>query len=63
MIVFQDPFHKLPPQFQQKLSEQQRKGLKSFLSATDVDTFSLELHEILLLKTCNTEDGYGPHWE
>uniref|UniRef100_A0A3B4TKH8 Uncharacterized protein n=1 Tax=Seriola dumerili TaxID=41447 RepID=A0A3B4TKH8_SERDU len=32
----------------QKLSEDQRKGLKGFLAVTDVDTFSLELHEILL---------------
>uniref|UniRef100_A0A3B4YDX8 Uncharacterized protein n=1 Tax=Seriola lalandi dorsalis TaxID=1841481 RepID=A0A3B4YDX8_SERLL len=34
--------------FQQKLSEDQRKELKCFLAVTDVDTFSLELHEILM---------------
>ncbi|XP_047465467.1 E3 ubiquitin-protein ligase rnf213-beta [Mugil cephalus] len=61
----QDPFQKLPPSFQEKLSEEQRKELKVFLSRTDVDAFCLELHEILLLKT-NTAvpDGdYQPHWD
>uniref|UniRef100_A0A3Q2W9T3 RING-type E3 ubiquitin transferase n=1 Tax=Haplochromis burtoni TaxID=8153 RepID=A0A3Q2W9T3_HAPBU len=41
-------------QFQEKLSEEQKKDLKAFLAVTDVDTFSLELHEILLLKTMLT---------
>ncbi|XP_044192717.1 E3 ubiquitin-protein ligase rnf213-beta isoform X2 [Thunnus albacares] len=61
----QDPFERLPSEFQQKLSEEEKKGLKVFLSATDVDTFSLELHEILLLKTSNSmpDDGYQPHWD
>uniref|UniRef100_A0A3Q3EUN5 RING-type E3 ubiquitin transferase n=1 Tax=Labrus bergylta TaxID=56723 RepID=A0A3Q3EUN5_9LABR len=47
----QDPFQKLPSEFQQELSEEERKGLKVFLAVTDVDVFALELHEILLLKT------------
>ncbi|XP_041671343.1 E3 ubiquitin-protein ligase rnf213-beta isoform X2 [Cheilinus undulatus] len=61
----QDPFQKLPLEFQQKLSEEERKGLKVFLAATDVDTFTLELHEILLLKTSDTvpEEGYQAHWD
>ncbi|XP_059181122.1 E3 ubiquitin-protein ligase rnf213-beta [Centropristis striata] len=60
----QDPFQDLPPAFQQKLSEEQSRGLKIFLSSTDVDTFSLELHEILLLKTSSTlQDRYQPHWD
>ncbi|XP_023274738.1 E3 ubiquitin-protein ligase rnf213-beta-like [Seriola lalandi dorsalis] len=60
-----DPFQKLPSQFQQKLSEDQRKELKCFLAVTDVDTFSLELHEILMLKTSNAvpDQGYHPHWD
>lgn len=63
--MFQDPFRTLPPEFQQKLSEEERKELKVFFAGTDVDTFSLELHEILLLKTSNAvpEQGYHPHWE
>ncbi|XP_071319372.1 E3 ubiquitin-protein ligase rnf213-beta isoform X2 [Trachinotus anak] len=61
----QDPFQKLPSQFQQKLSEDQRRGLKVFLAGTDVDTFCLELHEILLLKTSNAVPDlvYQPHWD
>ncbi|XP_034426662.1 E3 ubiquitin-protein ligase rnf213-beta-like [Hippoglossus hippoglossus] len=61
----QDPFQKLPPKFQQKLSEDERKGLKVFLAVTDVDTFSLELHEILLLKTSDavTDQSYHPNWD
>ncbi|XP_060951524.1 E3 ubiquitin-protein ligase rnf213-beta [Limanda limanda] len=61
----QDPFQKLPPRFQKKLSEDEMKGLKVFLAVTDVDTFSLELHEILLLKTSDAvaERGYQPGWD
>uniref|UniRef100_A0A3B3UHS3 RING-type E3 ubiquitin transferase n=1 Tax=Poecilia latipinna TaxID=48699 RepID=A0A3B3UHS3_9TELE len=62
---FQDPFHKLPPEFQQKLSEEERKRMKAFFTVTDVETFTLELHEILLLKTSNAlpEERYQPQWE
>uniref|UniRef100_A0A3Q2W9T8 Ring finger protein 213b n=1 Tax=Haplochromis burtoni TaxID=8153 RepID=A0A3Q2W9T8_HAPBU len=42
---------KLPSEFQEKLSEEQKKDLKAFLAVTDVDTFSLELHEILLIRS------------
>ncbi|XP_067343642.1 E3 ubiquitin-protein ligase rnf213-beta isoform X4 [Channa argus] len=61
----QDPFQKLPAEFQQKMSEQDKKGLKGFLANTHTDTFSLELHEILLLKTSNAvaDEGYQPHWD
>ncbi|KAM3592519.1 uncharacterized protein V6R79_020598 [Siganus canaliculatus] len=61
----QEPFPALPPDFQQKLSEEGRTELKAFLAITDVDTFSLELHEILLLKTnsAGPDEGYQPHWD
>uniref|UniRef100_A0A3P9I788 RING-type E3 ubiquitin transferase n=1 Tax=Oryzias latipes TaxID=8090 RepID=A0A3P9I788_ORYLA len=62
VVFFQEPFPKLPPEFQQKLSQDDRKELKDFLAVTDVDTFILELHEILLLKT-GGGTGYQPHWE
>lgn len=63
--VFQDPFQKLPTVFQKKLSEEERKELKAFLAVTDVEAFTLELHEILLLKTSNPvpDEGYKPQWE
>ncbi|XP_026171361.1 E3 ubiquitin-protein ligase rnf213-beta isoform X2 [Mastacembelus armatus] len=61
----QDPFQKLPSEFLKKLSDKDRKGLKVFLAHTDVDTFTLELHEILLLKTSSAvpDQGYHPHWD
>ncbi|KAF3854031.1 hypothetical protein F7725_014719 [Dissostichus mawsoni] len=61
----QDPFQKLPTKFQKKLSEDERKGLKVFLAATDVETFCLELHEILLLKINHDvpDEGYQAHWD
>uniref|UniRef100_A0A671XHH6 Uncharacterized protein n=1 Tax=Sparus aurata TaxID=8175 RepID=A0A671XHH6_SPAAU len=51
--------------FQKKLSEEERKELKAFLAVTDVEAFTLELHEILLLKTSNPvpDEGYRPQWE
>uniref|UniRef100_A0A3P9MK09 RZ-type domain-containing protein n=1 Tax=Oryzias latipes TaxID=8090 RepID=A0A3P9MK09_ORYLA len=61
-VFFQEPFPKLPPEFQQKVSQDDRKELKDFLAVTDVDTFILELHEILLLKT-GGGTGYQPHWD
>uniref|UniRef100_A0A3Q3RY16 Uncharacterized protein n=1 Tax=Mastacembelus armatus TaxID=205130 RepID=A0A3Q3RY16_9TELE len=42
---------KLPSEFLKKLSDKDRKGLKVFLAHTDVDTFTLELHEILLIRS------------
>ncbi|KAL6095331.1 uncharacterized protein ACO6RY_16557 [Pungitius sinensis] len=61
----QDPFGRLPPDFQQKLSDEERKELKVFLADVDVCAFSRELHEILLLKTSSggTDQGYQPHWD
>lgn len=64
-LTFQDPFQHLPTQFQQKLSEAERRGMRGFLAVADVDTFILELHEVLLLKTSRAvpDEGYQPHWE
>uniref|UniRef100_A0A4W5ME67 Uncharacterized protein n=1 Tax=Hucho hucho TaxID=62062 RepID=A0A4W5ME67_9TELE len=62
----QDPFHRLPSEFQQKLSEEERRELRVFFSGTDIDILSLELHEILLLKTniqTFSDQAYLPHWE
>nr|XP_046210346.1 E3 ubiquitin-protein ligase rnf213-beta isoform X1 [Oncorhynchus gorbuscha]XP_046210347.1 E3 ubiquitin-protein ligase rnf213-beta isoform X1 [Oncorhynchus gorbuscha]XP_046210348.1 E3 ubiquitin-protein ligase rnf213-beta isoform X1 [Oncorhynchus gorbuscha] len=62
----QDPFQRLPSEFQQKLSEEERRELRVFFSGTNIDILSLELHEILLLKT-NTQafsdQAYLPHWD
>ncbi|XP_016119145.1 E3 ubiquitin-protein ligase rnf213-alpha-like, partial [Sinocyclocheilus grahami] len=60
----QDPFQRLSEDFRDKLTSEERKQLKVFLGLTDTDIFSLELHEILQLKTNSTvEEGFAPHWE
>lgn len=62
--ILQDPFQQLSKEFRDKLDPEERKQVKVFLGLTDIDTFSLELHEILQLKTSSTvEDGFAPHWE
>ncbi|XP_076154176.1 E3 ubiquitin-protein ligase rnf213-beta isoform X3 [Alosa pseudoharengus] len=60
----QDPFQSLPKEFRGKLLEEDRTGLRRFLGLTDVDFFSREVHEILLLKTNpENEESYAPHWD
>ncbi|KAK9965830.1 hypothetical protein ABG768_004896 [Culter alburnus] len=60
----QDPFQQLSKEFRDRLDSEERKQVKVFLGLTDIDTFSLELHEILQLKTNSTvEDGFAPHWD
>ncbi|XP_028976282.2 E3 ubiquitin-protein ligase rnf213-beta isoform X4 [Esox lucius] len=61
----QDPFQRLPSEFQQKLSEEERKDMRVFFTGTDLATFSLELHEILLLKINQTSSNqaYLPKWD
>lgn len=62
--ILQDPFQQLSKEFRDRLDSEERKQVKVFLGLTDIDTFSLELHEILQLKTNSTvEDGFAPHWE
>ncbi|XP_052426303.1 E3 ubiquitin-protein ligase rnf213-beta [Carassius gibelio] len=60
----QDPFHRLSEEFRDKLTSVERKQLKVFLGLTDTEIFSLELHEILQLKTNSTvEEGFASHWD
>ncbi|XP_051523957.1 E3 ubiquitin-protein ligase rnf213-beta-like isoform X2 [Myxocyprinus asiaticus] len=60
----QDPFQRLSKEFRKKLTSEERKEVKVFLGVTDIDILSLELHEILQLKTNSTvEDGFAPHWD
>ncbi|XP_036427896.1 E3 ubiquitin-protein ligase rnf213-beta isoform X2 [Colossoma macropomum] len=60
----QDPFPRLSKEFKEKLTVDERRELKEFLEVTDVDLFTLELHEILLLKTDSTsQSGYSSNWD
>ncbi|XP_050980097.1 LOW QUALITY PROTEIN: E3 ubiquitin-protein ligase rnf213-beta-like [Labeo rohita] len=60
----QDPFQRLSEHFRDELTSEERKQVKVFLGLTDTDIFSLELHEILQLKTSSTmEDGFAPQFD
>ncbi|XP_043109399.1 E3 ubiquitin-protein ligase rnf213-beta isoform X2 [Puntigrus tetrazona] len=60
----QDPFQRLSKDFRDKLTSEESKQMKVFLGLTDTDVFSMELHEILQLKTNSTvEEGFAPHWD
>ncbi|XP_057214799.1 E3 ubiquitin-protein ligase rnf213-beta-like isoform X2 [Triplophysa rosa] len=60
----QDPFQRLPKQFQDKMTSEERNQVTVFLGVTDIDILLLELHEILQLKAKNTaEESFSPHWD
>uniref|UniRef100_A0AAY4CEU4 Uncharacterized protein n=1 Tax=Denticeps clupeoides TaxID=299321 RepID=A0AAY4CEU4_9TELE len=47
----QDPFPGLAQTYRTHLSPEEKRAVKVFLGLTDINSFTLELHEILLLKT------------
>ncbi|XP_063077858.1 E3 ubiquitin-protein ligase rnf213-beta [Engraulis encrasicolus] len=60
----QDPFQHLSSEYQDKLSREETSELRRFLGLTDVDYFTRELHEILLLKTnAESPEAYASHWD
>ncbi|KAI5085877.1 E3 ubiquitin-protein ligase rnf213-beta isoform X2 [Silurus meridionalis] len=60
----QDPMPRLCEEYKEALSTDNMKELNKFLDITDVNIFTLELHEILLLKTnITSEDRYFPQWD
>ncbi|KAK1794252.1 hypothetical protein P4O66_011142, partial [Electrophorus voltai] len=60
----QEPLPRLSKDFKKKLSGEERKDVRDFLDVTDVELFTLELHEILLLKTdSKSQTSYSSEWE
>ncbi|XP_041073022.1 E3 ubiquitin-protein ligase rnf213-alpha-like isoform X2 [Carcharodon carcharias] len=56
-----DPFERIPDAYKEKLHPQEERELKSFFASTDINTFLWELHEILVLKTAQSNvDNYFP---
>ncbi|XP_047673206.1 E3 ubiquitin-protein ligase rnf213-beta isoform X2 [Tachysurus fulvidraco] len=60
----QDPIPRLSQEYRETLSADMQKELNEFLNLTNVEHFTLELHEILLLKTdINSGNSYGSKWD
>ncbi|XP_072523911.1 E3 ubiquitin-protein ligase rnf213-beta [Salminus brasiliensis] len=60
----QEPFPRLSDEYKQKMTVDEKREVKDFLDVTDVELFTLELHEILLLKADSTsQNGYSAQWD
>ncbi|XP_072098539.1 E3 ubiquitin-protein ligase rnf213-alpha-like isoform X2 [Mobula birostris] len=59
-----DPFERIPETYKERLLPTEEAELKTFFATTDVNAFLWELHEILMLKTTqsNDEDNFQPIW-
>ncbi|XP_006105644.1 E3 ubiquitin-protein ligase RNF213 [Myotis lucifugus] len=59
-----EPFRKISAKYRVELSPELAKQLRTFLNQSSLDTFLLELHEMILLKLKNsqTEVDFKPEW-
>ncbi|KAM9596356.1 E3 ubiquitin-protein ligase RNF213-like isoform 2-T2 [Trichechus inunguis] len=59
-----DPFREISSEYKVDLSPEDAKLLSTFLNQTDLDTFLLELHEMMILKLKNPhqEVNFNPAW-
>ncbi|XP_011226480.2 E3 ubiquitin-protein ligase RNF213 isoform X2 [Ailuropoda melanoleuca] len=59
-----EPFRDISAKYKVGLSPEDAKRLRTFLNQTDLDSFLLELHEmmILKLKSPRAEDNFRPEW-
>ncbi|XP_014386273.1 PREDICTED: E3 ubiquitin-protein ligase RNF213-like, partial [Myotis brandtii] len=59
-----EPFREISAKYRVELSPESAKHLRTFLNQSSLDTFLLELHEMILLKLKNpqTEAGFNPDW-
>ncbi|XP_072339649.1 E3 ubiquitin-protein ligase rnf213-alpha-like isoform X3 [Scyliorhinus torazame] len=59
-----DPFERIPETYKVQLLPKEETELKSFFASTDISTFLWELHEILVLKTAqsNEDNNFSPSW-
>ncbi|XP_076693046.2 E3 ubiquitin-protein ligase RNF213-like [Callospermophilus lateralis] len=59
-----DPFWEISSRYKADLSPEIAKLLSTFLNHTDLDTFLMELHELMVLKLRNTQaqDSFNPEW-
>ncbi|XP_043570814.1 E3 ubiquitin-protein ligase rnf213-alpha-like isoform X1 [Chiloscyllium plagiosum] len=59
-----DPFERIPDAYKKHLLPQEKAELKTFFASTNINTFLWELHEILVLKTTqsNVDDNFSSEW-
>ncbi|XP_013361468.1 PREDICTED: E3 ubiquitin-protein ligase RNF213 isoform X2 [Chinchilla lanigera] len=59
-----EPFQEISPRYKEALSPEHAKLLSTFLNRSSLDTFLLELHEMMVLKLKNTqaEDSFNHNW-
>uniref|UniRef100_A0A452UIM0 Uncharacterized protein n=1 Tax=Ursus maritimus TaxID=29073 RepID=A0A452UIM0_URSMA len=62
--LHKEPFRDISAKYKVGLSPEDMKCLRTFLNQTDLDSFLLELHEmiILKLKSPRAEDNFRPEW-
>uniref|UniRef100_A0A286X8Q5 Ring finger protein 213 n=2 Tax=Cavia porcellus TaxID=10141 RepID=A0A286X8Q5_CAVPO len=59
-----EPFREISPLYKEDLSPEHAKLLSTFLNHSSLDTFLLELHEMIMLKLKSTwaEDSFKHYW-
>ncbi|XP_057630023.1 E3 ubiquitin-protein ligase RNF213-like [Chionomys nivalis] len=59
-----EPFREIDVKYKEDLSPQHARLLSTFLNETGLDTFLLELHEMIVLKLRGpqAESGFNPNW-
>lgn len=60
----QEPFAEIAADYGEELSQEGAKLLRTFLNQGGLDTFLLELHELMVLKLKNpqTKKDFNPNW-
>ncbi|XP_048466706.1 E3 ubiquitin-protein ligase rnf213-alpha-like [Rhincodon typus] len=59
-----DPFERIPKAYKEHLLPKEEAELRTFFASTNINTFLWELHEILVLKTTqsNVDDNFSSTW-
>ena len=63
-MILQEPFREIDVKYKEDLSPQHTRLLSTFLNEAGLDTFLLELHEMIVLKLRGpqAESSFNPNW-